>query len=141
MFFLLFVIICVPPIILDSCFGTNNLLIITKKVKCIPDFQYFTVFLKNRNIISKMKRSKVTDYAALTSFISFKRQLNVNFLCFDYAIMIWLHQQKTLVLTIHTIQSSYVTASYKFRSLKHVLSRGGFKPSNERVQTFERQIS
>ena len=27
---------------------------------------FFTVFLKNRNIISKIKRSKVTDYAALT---------------------------------------------------------------------------
>ena len=26
---------------------------------------FFTVFLKNRKIISKMKRSKVTDYAAL----------------------------------------------------------------------------
>ena len=26
---------------------------------------YFTVFLKNRNISSKIKRSKVTDYAAL----------------------------------------------------------------------------
>ena len=25
----------------------------------------FTVFLKNRNIISKIRRSKVTDYAAL----------------------------------------------------------------------------
>ena len=36
-----------------------------KLVKCIPEF-YFTVFLKNRNIISKIKRSKVTDYAALT---------------------------------------------------------------------------
>ena len=29
------------------------------------DFSIFTVFLKNRNIISKIKRSKVTDYAAL----------------------------------------------------------------------------
>ena len=29
------------------------------------NFSIFTVFLKNRNIISKMKRSKVTDYAAL----------------------------------------------------------------------------
>ena len=28
----------------------------------------FTVFLKNRNIISKIKRSKVTDYAALKSY-------------------------------------------------------------------------
>ena len=32
-----------------------------------PDrnFRFFAVFLKNRNIISKIKRSKVTDYAAL----------------------------------------------------------------------------
>ena len=28
-------------------------------------FSFFTVFLKNRNISSKIKRSKVTDYAAL----------------------------------------------------------------------------
>ena len=27
----------------------------------------FSVFLKNRNIISKIKRSKVTDYAALST--------------------------------------------------------------------------
>ena len=27
---------------------------------------FFTVFLKNRNTISKIKRSKVTDYAALS---------------------------------------------------------------------------
>ena len=33
------------------------------------------------------------------------------------------------------------TASYKFRSLKHFLSRGDFKPLNERVQTNTRQIS
>ena len=31
------------------------------------------------------------------------------------------------------------TASYKFRSLKHFISRGDFKPSNERVQTDKRQ--
>ena len=29
------------------------------------NFSFVTVFLKNRNIISKIKRSKVTDYAAL----------------------------------------------------------------------------
>ena len=29
------------------------------------NFSIFTVFLKNRNIIFKMKISKVTDYAAL----------------------------------------------------------------------------
>ena len=40
-----------------------------------------------------------------------------------------------------TPKSDDVTASYKFRSLKHFLSRGDFKPSNERVQTDERQIS
>ena len=34
-------------------------------VKCLPEFEFFTVFLKNRNIISKIRRSKVTDYAAL----------------------------------------------------------------------------
>ena len=34
-------------------------------LKCLPEFEYFTVILKNRNIISKIRRSKVTDYAAL----------------------------------------------------------------------------
>ena len=37
-------------------------------VKCLPEFEYFTVFLKNRNFISKIKRSKVTDYAALNIY-------------------------------------------------------------------------
>ena len=31
------------------------------------NFSFFTQFLKNRNIISKIKISKVTDYAALTA--------------------------------------------------------------------------
>ena len=37
------------------------------------------MFLKNRNIISKMKRSKVTDYAALNahSDVSYISMLNV----------------------------------------------------------------
>ena len=35
-------------------------------VNCLPEFEYFTVFLKNRNFISKIRRSKVTDYAALS---------------------------------------------------------------------------
>ena len=39
-------------------------------VKCLHEFEYFTVFLKNKNIIVKIRRSKVTDivtdYAALT---------------------------------------------------------------------------
>ena len=35
-------------------------------VKCLPEFEYFTVFLKNKNIIFKIRSSKVTDYAALS---------------------------------------------------------------------------
>ena len=38
-----------------------------RKVKCIPEFEYFTVFLKTINIISKIKRSNVTDYASLNN--------------------------------------------------------------------------
>ena len=34
-------------------------------VKCLPGLTYFTVFLKNKNIIFKFRRSKVTEYAAL----------------------------------------------------------------------------
>ena len=38
-----------------------------KMVKCLTEFDYFfTVFLKNRNLISKIRISNVTDYAALT---------------------------------------------------------------------------
>ena len=36
-------------------------------VKCLHEFIFiFTVFLKNKKNISKIRRSKVTDYAALT---------------------------------------------------------------------------
>ena len=34
-------------------------------VKCLPEFEYFYCILKNRNFISEIRRSKVTDYAAL----------------------------------------------------------------------------
>ena len=37
-----------------------------KMVKCLPNMSIFIVFLKNRNFISKIRISKVTDYAALT---------------------------------------------------------------------------
>ena len=36
-----------------------------KMVKCYLKLSIFTVNLKNRNIFSKIRRSKVTDYAAL----------------------------------------------------------------------------
>ena len=36
-------------------------------VNFLPEFGNFTVFLKNKNIIFKIRRSKVTDYAALSN--------------------------------------------------------------------------
>ena len=39
-----------------------------KMVKCLSGFEYFTVFLKNRNFISKIRISNVTDYAALMKY-------------------------------------------------------------------------
>ena len=36
-------------------------------VKCLPEFEYFYFVLKNKNIIFKIRRSKVTDYAALNT--------------------------------------------------------------------------
>ena len=36
-----------------------------KMVKVYHNLSIFAVFLKNRNIISKIRRSKVTDYAVL----------------------------------------------------------------------------
>ena len=41
---------------------------------------FFTVFLKNRNISSKIKRSKVTDYAALTNCV-FTNMFSPNMSC------------------------------------------------------------
>ena len=36
-----------------------------KMVKCLPEIEYFYCILENRNFISKIRISKVTDYAAL----------------------------------------------------------------------------
>ena len=44
-------------------------------VKFLPEFEYLTVFLKNRNFISKIKRPKVTDYAALGCVAEFHIRL------------------------------------------------------------------
>ena len=46
-------------------------------VKCLPEFEYFTVFLKNRNFISDIRISKVTDYAALSYQVSILYSLYV----------------------------------------------------------------
>ena len=54
-----------------------------KMVKCSPEFEYFfTVFLKNRNCISKIRRSKVTDYAALNVLMYTIHNKFSYFLCF-----------------------------------------------------------
>ena len=58
-------------------------------VKCLPEFEYFTVFLKNKNIIFKIRRSKVTDYAALTVNIGVMRFL-------------WLHVLLNFLVTVKT---------------------------------------
>ena len=45
-----------------------------------------TVFLKNRDFISEMKRSKVTDYAALNykmRFLIVSKKKNFNYSCAD----------------------------------------------------------
>ena len=51
------------------CFDTDNLFRFTKLVNVYLNFSFFTVFLKNRIISSKIKRSKVTDYAALITTV------------------------------------------------------------------------
>ena len=50
----------------------------TKMVKCLPEFEFvcFFVFLKYRNFISKIKRSKVTDYEALITRTMSKTKIN-----------------------------------------------------------------
>ena len=57
-------------------------------VKCLPELSIFTVFLTNRNFIYKIRRSKVTDYAAL-SIVQWQ-MLYLN-LAFKYALLIRLH--------------------------------------------------
>ena len=52
----------IPAVYLSSA---KNVRYATLVPRLIPEFYFFTVFLKKRNIISKIKRSKVTDYAAL----------------------------------------------------------------------------
>ena len=43
-----------------------HLLTFTKMVNFLPEFEdFYCILEKNRNFISKVKRSKVTDYAAL----------------------------------------------------------------------------
>ena len=36
-----------------------------RMLKCLPEFEYFQCIFEKRNFFSKIRRSKVTDYAAL----------------------------------------------------------------------------
>ena len=45
------------------------------------NFSFFTVFLKNRNISPKIKRSKVTDYAALMHINEPPHEISNNLVC------------------------------------------------------------
>ena len=63
-----------------------------KMVKCLPEFEYFTVFLKKRNFISKIRRSKVTYYAALKKielFIIFRPStFTIHYFLAQYSLLI-----------------------------------------------------
>ena len=54
---------------------TDNLLRFMKLLKYIPEFYFFAVFLKNKHIFFKIKKSKVTDYAALILIILISNKL------------------------------------------------------------------
>ena len=60
-------------------------------VKCLPEFEYFSVFLKNKNIIFKIRRSKVTEYAALiiggTQIITNKRKTHLFYKIIHFAML------------------------------------------------------
>ena len=59
----------------------------------------FTVFLKNRNLISKIKRSKVTDYAALIKtfkIILYSQRALLNVIIFIIPIIIFINLSKFL---------------------------------------------
>ena len=45
-------------------------------VKTLPEFEYLTVFLKNRNFISRIRRSKVRDNAALSKTLTCTHHLS-----------------------------------------------------------------
>ena len=84
-------------------------------VKCIPEFK-FLYYLKNRNIISKVKRSKVTDYAALSNLHE-KKEYDNYFVISREAVMLATLKTKigiiySLVLT-HVAKTNIGTPSTK----------------------------
>ena len=47
----------------------DNLLRLTKLVKCIPEFKFFAAFLKNRNTISKIKSYRLCSFKVLLRLV------------------------------------------------------------------------
>ena len=47
-------------------------------VKCLPEFEYFYCVLEKKNIIFKIRRSNVTDYAALKDISAHINDNNAN---------------------------------------------------------------
>ena len=77
------------------------------------------MFLKNRNIISKIRRSKITDYAALTEMFQ-NNLINVSYLmaCYLYQVMMTLHflndvANDQMMLNNTTIKNYVIIASLK----------------------------
>ena len=47
-----------------------------KMVKCLPEFDCFNVFLKIETLFSKIRISKVTDYATLNAGLLFTANMS-----------------------------------------------------------------
>ena len=72
------------------------------------NFSIYTVFLKNRNIIFKMKISKVTDYAAL-------KLHSLNFWSFNFRTNVSIFQE-------HSKKLKFRCTFYQFRKSKQIIS-------------------
>ena len=68
-------------------------------VKCLPEFEYFTVFLKNKNITFKNRRSKVTDYAALIIYVNMLHNQKHFFYFSTKTYLVWT-QKNRLIETV-----------------------------------------
>ena len=80
------------------------------------NFSFFTVFLKNRNISSKIKRSKVTEYAALTIF--FTSHVFLKLLIYKYLILVMEEVHRIeMTLPLRKI-TSFSTASAQLSKLR-----------------------
>ena len=90
-------------------------------VKCLPEFEYFTVFLKNKNIIFKIRRSKVTDYAALN--------IHCLFVCFQ------------LAYRVASSLSDIVVETHRRKHLAYLMADQGAIVNPESAKNLPKQVS